>query len=771
MIKITVRIILPLIISLYLASCGSSPGGNTTIVTGPGSSPNPQPIDYNTVEYRKNYGLPLINAISAYENGATGKDITIAVIDSGIDIDHSQIEANIHVDSTNIVTGNKADLNDIDGQGTAVAGIIAAIRDPANNSNNNFHGVAFDAKIMAINSASVGSCSSINGCSFSDNDIAAALDYARLRGVKVVNISTSNNGFISQTLIDAYKQAVDAGMVIILAAGDREGSDTDSSVARPENSASVAWADWANGQIIVAGAVGQSSIITDLSHRAGSIAKTVFLVAAGERVPSLGANGTFLFWDGTSFSTPYISGAVALLMDAFPNLTGKQVVDLLFSTATDLGDIGTDAVYGQGLVNLTEAFRPQGVTSIAVKTAAGETKVITMKGSALLGGEAFGGFTALSLGLSDSMMLDGFDRSFRVDLGQNIFSQNDTIKLESLIGSTRGNRTSSLPFSPSAQIKISWIEDWRFQEVDKQYFSHQDTARNRNRDLRMKLDLSLNPDQTMTIAQGLSMKEAMEDYNQNEFLSIGKEDFMALIGRGDSQSAVISQKLGIGSRITLAMGHGGREWQQYNLKADNYIMIARIEHSLSAPIKFGLDFGLMSERASVLGSLSSGAISLGKGATTTFVNARFDWALADKVALFTRASYGVTDVKAADLSLIQKINNLTSASFSMGLTGHSLFQRGDRLSFAVSQPLRVMGGEANISYVTNRDYQADTLSFVDRNISLAPDGREIDFELAYRIADIFGARVDLNVLHQINPNHNRTNPDNTGVLVRLGSEF
>ncbi len=519
----------------------------------------------------------------------------------------------------------------------------------------------------------------------------------------------------------------------------------------------------------MAGAVGQSSIITALSHRAGNVARNVFLVAAGERVPSLGANGAFLSWDGTSFSAPYISGAVALLMEAFPNLTANQVVDLLFNSATDLGAIGADVIYGRGLVNLEEAFKPQGTTSIAVKTPAGETKVVAMTGSALLGGEAFGGFSGLSTALSDSMMLDGYGRSFRVDLGQRIFNQNQTIQLESLIGSTRGYRTSSLPFSSSGQVKISWIEDWRFQEVDKRYFSHQGTVR--SRDLRTKLNLSLAPDRAITIAQGLSMKEAMEDYDQNEFLTIGKEDFMALIGRGDSQSTVINQNLGTKSRITLAMARGGREWQQYNIKADNYIMIARIDHRLSGPLKLGLDLGVMTERGSVLGSLSSGAISLGKGATTTFVNARFDWALGRKITLFTRASYGVTDVKAVDLSLVQNIANLTSTSFSMGLTGHSLFQRGDRLSFAVSQPLRVTGGQANISYVTSRDYQDNILSFIDRNISLAPDGREIDFELAYRMADIFGASVDLNILHQINPGHNARSPDNTGILIRFGSAF
>lgn len=776
MIRILARLFFVLISSVYLASCGPATGiGNSSIFIGNAPPPpeDTEPINFNTQEYRNNYGLPQINAIVAYENDATGLGITVAVIDSGIDIDHAQIEANIHVDSTNIVTGNKADLNDVDGHGTAVAGVIAAIRDPFNNTSTNTHGVAFEAKIMAINAASVGSCEGTDGCSFSDRAIADALDYARVRGVKVVNISLGGDGFNSPTLIDAFKRAVDAGMVIVIAAGNREDTDTDATVSQPENSASVAWADWANGQIIVVGAVGQASLITDFSHLAGNVAKDVFLVAAGERILTLGADGGFFFWEGTSFSTPHVAGAAALLLDAFPNLTGAQVADLLFTTATDLGDFGIDVVYGRGLVNLEAAFSPQGTTSIAVISSTGEVAIVSMAGSALLGGEAFGGFANLSGALGDSMMLDGYDRSFRVDLGQQVFSQGETIRLESLIGSTRGNRTSSLQFSSSAQVRFSWNEDWRFQEVDEYYFSHQN--KNRSHDLRMKLGLSLDGDRDMTFTQGLSLKEAVEDYDQDEFLTIGKEDFISLIGRKDSQSAIFGQKLTSKTRLDLVVGHGGAEWQQYNLKADTYIMMARLDHSLSRSVNLGFDLGVMNEEGSVLGSLSNGAISLGKSATTTFINARFNMDIAKGINFFAKTSYGLTDVKAADLSLVEQISSLTSGSFSIGVTGKSLFQKGDRLSFAVSQPLRVMGGHADVSFVTGRDFSKNllsgSLSFISNRVSLAPNGREIDFELAYRIANLFGARLDINILHQISPNHNSANPDNTGVLIRLGSEF
>ncbi len=776
-IKTFVKLNFLIISCIFLASCGSSPGGGggNSAPLAPPPTPPPAPVNYNTVEYRNNYGLDQINAIAAYDNEATGEGITVAVIDSGIDVDNSQILANIHPDSTNIVTGQKSDLNDIAGHGTGVAGVIAAIRNPSNTTNVNTHGVAFDAQIMAINAASVGSCESEDGCSFFDSDIAAAIDYARIRDVKIVNISLGGDDFNSPVLVNAYRRAVEAGMILILAAGNRDEVDTELDMAQPENSAAVAWADWANGQIILAGGVDETSAFWDGSHRAGEIAKNVFLVAGAEDILSIGIddNGdeAFFLWSGTSFAAPHISGAAALLMQAFPNLDGKQVADLLFSTATDLGAAGPDIIFGSGLINIEAAFQPQGASSIAVRTAAGDTQVVALESSVLLGGNAFGGFTSFSDGLSNSMMLDGLNRSFRVDLGQQIFNRGENIQLGALIESKRGSRTSSLQFDQSAQVKFSWQEDWRFQEVEEQYFSHQNNARNRYSGLRMKLTMAMGSNQNMTFSQGLSLKETLEDYDQNEFLTIGKEDFMALIGRDNSQNVLWGQKLNSKTRFNILFGRSQQEWQEYSLKSDSYVMMARVEHQFFPSANMGFDLGLMNENGSVLGSLSDGAISLGQGASTAFVNARFDMAFARNFNFFTRASYGMTNVRAADLSLVEQIDSLTSGSFSIGITANSLLQKGDSLSFAVSQPLRVMSGQANLSYVASRNYQTDSLSFISSQVSLAPTGREIDFELAYRIVNLFGAQVDFNILHQINPNHNRENPDNTGILIRFGSVF
>ena len=67
-------------------------------------------------------------------------------------------------------------------------------------------------------------------------------------------------------------------------------------------------------------------------------------VGVNDRAPD--KTGTQFLWSGTSFSAPTISGAVALLAQAFPNLIGKEIVEILFDSADDLGATGVDSTMG-----------------------------------------------------------------------------------------------------------------------------------------------------------------------------------------------------------------------------------------------------------------------------------------------------------------------------------------------------------------------------------------------------------------------------------------
>jgi Subtilase family len=114
------------LLALALAGAGAGCGGG-----GGGSGGAGSESFFETREYQANFGLDAVGASTAYAAGATGRGVMVAVVDTGIDVDHPELAAQIAGGSTNIVTGDPQQVDDIDGHGTAVAGIIAARRNQA----------------------------------------------------------------------------------------------------------------------------------------------------------------------------------------------------------------------------------------------------------------------------------------------------------------------------------------------------------------------------------------------------------------------------------------------------------------------------------------------------------------------------------------------------------------------------------------------------------------------------------------------------------------
>ena len=167
------------------------------------------------------------------------------------------------------------------------------------------------------------------------------------------------------------------------------------------------------GSVIIAGSVGGSpdtNTISDFSNRAGSGA-AFYLMALGYRDRAPDENGTQFLWTGTSFSAPTISGAVALMAQAFPNLTGKQIVSILFSSADDLGAAGVDSIYGHGRLNIQRAFQPIGTTSLA------DSKIPVTGSTGDMPGAAGDAMTGQSMG---AIILDGYDRAYVLNLAQTL---------------------------------------------------------------------------------------------------------------------------------------------------------------------------------------------------------------------------------------------------------------------------------------------------------------------------------------------------------------
>lgn len=289
-----------------------------------------------------NWGLNAIAAANPWANGFYGQDITVAVLDTGVDR-HPDLLPNLWR-NPNEIPGNGIDddLNgwiddlhgwdfvaqdsapdDPDGHGTAVAGIIAAA--PTAQS----PGVAPRARIMPIRVLSDEELSA------DSRAIADGIRYAIRNGAQIINLSLSSSpgDTLFQSLPEnlvALREAQQAGVTVIMAAGnDRE----DYGALRPLEPAYAALQNLG----IAVGAINQNLQVADFSNPAGN-RPLPFVVAPGVDIFSIDRSGGYR-WDhtGTSFAAPFVSGVVALMLSANPTLTPAQIAAILTQTANKQG--------------------------------------------------------------------------------------------------------------------------------------------------------------------------------------------------------------------------------------------------------------------------------------------------------------------------------------------------------------------------------------------------------------------------------------------------
>lgn len=287
------------------------------------------------------WGLDAIGVPKVWQQGYAGKGVVVAVIDSGIDYTHPDINDNLWFNQ-NEIPGNgldddnngfiddwrgwdfldndndPRDTDPVSGHGTHVAGIIAG-------ENNAFGvtGVAPDAKIMAIRSLGV-----FRG---EEDPITGGIRYAVDNGADVINLSLGSQGE-NPGISEAIRYANEKGVLVVMAAGN-DGLNMISAGQR--FSQKVYPAQLASEFGLAVGAMEKNQAIADFSNRAGSIPQN-YVIAPGKEVYSSLLIDRYDFWEGTSMAAPHIAGVAALILSANPNLNPAQVADLITSTANPL---------------------------------------------------------------------------------------------------------------------------------------------------------------------------------------------------------------------------------------------------------------------------------------------------------------------------------------------------------------------------------------------------------------------------------------------------
>ncbi|MFC5216076.1 type VII secretion-associated serine protease mycosin [Streptomyces coerulescens] len=259
---------------------------------------------------------------------ATGKDVKVAVIDTGVDQSNKQLSSAVAGGKT-FVDGPAT--KDIEGHGTRVAGIIAAR--PLKGTG--FVGIAPEATILSYRYTG-GQEKQGNSGTMSD-----AIKAAVAAGAKIINISSDTaNRKDNGPLRDAVAAAVDSGALIIAAAGN-DGADGKSADTYPASYPGV-----------LAVAASDRNDERAFFSQAGDF---VDVAAPGVGMVSTVPTDGQCTADGTSFAAPYVAGVAALLKDKHPDWTAAQIATRIEETAQRPGR-GPNRFIGWGVVDPVAAL-------------------------------------------------------------------------------------------------------------------------------------------------------------------------------------------------------------------------------------------------------------------------------------------------------------------------------------------------------------------------------------------------------------------------------
>ncbi len=666
-----------------------------------------------------------------------GAGILVAIVDTGIDLDHPEFAGRIAAGGKCFGTaagcsGAAALGDDNNGHGTHVAGIVAAAANGVGNTCVAPSALLLPVKVLDANGSGAYTA------------VASGISYAAQQGARVISMSLGGSS-PSTTLLAPLQQAA-ATSVIAAAAGNSGNAYAPGYPAAYATQAGVV------GSMIIVGSVGPTNTISSFSQTPGNggcvaasgvttCFKDVFLVAPGQSIYSTYMGGGYATMSGTSMATPYVSGVAARVLAAAPYLTPKQTVAILLQSATDLGAPGADAIYGRGLVNLQAALAPLGAQSIATSGAttanfAGTADVASAGISGVLAAGVRGSQVAKNV-----VFFDAYGRDYRTDVSKSAASGAFGVDgfVEQSIGYWR-----NVSFEGDGYALSGFVSDNAFAEHPHTELS----------DVVMRASLS--DTTTLTLGHEASpvgrlntLDLAASKAYDGLFLSASAMNSPYLALTQDAEFAALGTKLGDG--LTLTFGYAATkddptaalddetlttdelqahfaEGQSPVRSAEN--AVASLNWKFAPWGQVGAQVGRTDEANSLLGSEEQGALNVTSQAQTTSIgfSARLD--LGDNWIASASWSQGSSDVTPVAGGLVRSFSGIESQAYGLAIAKRGVFAKDDALGFAVSRPLHIVSGSAEITASTDVTETREIL-YSTEVASLASKTPETDYEVGY----------------------------------------
>ncbi len=625
-------------------------------------------------------------------NGRTG-DIEWVMSQSDYNSWASQFPSN-YTWNANDTTPNPNN-GDITNHGTHVAGIISA-----DVNGIGMHGVAPNAQILPVKYGFL-------------EGLSEPISYLMDNGAKVINMSlgtASESGYDARLALTnrsqyasllagdmaGYKELADKKTTVFVVAAGNESAyqpsiEAGAGLYYPELSKVM--------MVVVAVDPDNPTQLATYSNQCG-VASNYCIAAPGTNIVStIGSGSANGGMSGTSMATPVVSGAVALLMGAYPNLTAESVTALLFETATDLG---SPSKFGHGLLNLDAATKPVGQTGLATTNAVSGER-IELSGSQLSVPRAMAQVMAqLPAHIS---VLDKYDRAFNVST-ESVIQTNERdyrifqnqlhrfMKFDSVQRIANEGSPLSFQFSTAAKkdsltgigaADITWQFDSSKMRV---YFTEESQYGNGSFFDR----ITLNPFSAMEDAYGFENTYQLNPKFDVSFgFATGKN---ALFKTNEDQMDEAGR---------LMSFQGGMAYKPFK------------------DVVLQMTGGALREEDSLLGLQGSGAFEI-DSAQTYYMGLTATIKALERLTLSGSYYYGMTPPQ--KLNAYARTSRLYSESVAFDARWHA--SETDYFGLFVSSPLRVKKGTATFRLPSGRDYYSDTVYFDTATGSLASSKREWD---------------------------------------------
>ena len=778
---------LPVILAAVIVS---SCGGGTAAVAGSqqsGGTVNSPPA---ASEAANSFGLGRVNAEAAHNMGITGAGVVLGLIDaipywqssSGTAVTHSELQGQLLTPATdNAVREMQRDgsritpiHDEFETHGLIVGGIMVA-----RNDNSGVRGIAYGARLRAMQIPTA-----MNGVTNQDEeeeeeeeeetqyyspidpDGIAEEDQVISTAITAMvghsDLFAINNSWGVEGIVTAYSETVyrnnlprtiaaiaQAGTmqadrkVFVWSAGNAHGSAVNSNRRIAANSPEVypgmiARISELQGHSLVVASVDRNGVISSFSNRCG-ISAAHCLVAPGEifdtsyslAVDTRNANNTQAYSNhsgnqGSSFSAPLVTGALALLKQRFPTMGNHQLVSRLLATATKTGRYADSAIYGQGLLNVSAGLT-MAVGPVSIRL-----------GRSLSDSAAYG-MSDSSLRLSSSLA------SLRASASAHEIEAYDTL---------------GTPFRHSLS---SWLSS-----EDGSDDALQRLLAARTLDARM---LRHGENSYAVGYSGMDMN-GREAYGSKHWFSLGDKGLWFGSGPGARRhhyEPMFSGIHGFSSPFTgmaeggFAFGMEGKAFADSVWQLESYVpgthhssldsvntlgLVASLS-SFTGDSPWRFSTGMLREGDSVLSNSGTGAFA-GLGATTW--HGGMD--LAHHFGAwsgYVSGHFGMTSGSSSS-GLWRGVESVRSSSWALGLVRREVFSGDDAVGVRVVQTLRAEGGSAHFLLPDSRD-RYDNLYSKGVSLSAEPGGREVDMALSWQKALSDGGSFSMDLGVTTEPGH------------------